>query len=281
MPAGRRIPGLEPAGNEAGSLSSLNGQLPQPGTTVTLALGTDGSASGSDGCNRYSTTYTVDGSTISFAQPAASTMMACTQPVMDQADAYMQALATANGYQMASNQLSLLDGNKVVATFVGETQGLAGTAWQVIAYNNGRQAVVSVINGTELTALFDENGQVTGNAGCNDYFASYKTGDSDIQIGPVGATRKACSSPPGIMEQESEYLVALQTAATYRVEGNNLEMPRQHRRHRRPVCATGGGQGACTGSGRADGPRGCACRGQRPFGAGHQLSNHRRRTLWH
>jgi heat shock protein HslJ len=33
-----------------------------------------------------------------------------------------------------------------------------------------------------------------------------------------------CSDPEGIMEQEQEYLTALQSAATYRVEGNTMEM---------------------------------------------------------
>ena len=47
-------------------LSTLNGQLPLPDTTVTLQLGDDGTATGSDGCNRFTTTYTASRSTISF-----------------------------------------------------------------------------------------------------------------------------------------------------------------------------------------------------------------------
>ena len=35
---------------------------------------------------------------------------------------------------------------------------------------------------------------------------------------------KFCESPSGVMEQESEYLTALQSAATYRIDGNRLEM---------------------------------------------------------
>jgi hypothetical protein len=51
-------------------LSTLNGRLPLAGTTVTLQFGEDGSASGTDGCNRYTTTYTASRSSISF-EPAA------------------------------------------------------------------------------------------------------------------------------------------------------------------------------------------------------------------
>ncbi len=34
----------------------------------------------------------------------------------------------------------------------------------------------------------------------------------------------ACAEPEGIMEQEQEFLAALATAATYRIQGNMLEM---------------------------------------------------------
>src|SRR4051812_39608286 len=72
-------------------LSSLNGQLPLPGTPVTLQFDASGTASGADGCSRYSTTYTVKkGTSITFGQPTAATMMACAEPVMTQATAYMQ-----------------------------------------------------------------------------------------------------------------------------------------------------------------------------------------------
>jgi heat shock protein HslJ len=111
-----------------------------------------------------------------------------------------------------------------VAVFAVESQSLAGTSWEVISYNNGRGAVTSVIIGTEITAVFGEDDQITGNAGCNDYFAPYETLDDSISIGPVGSTQKICSEPEGIMEQESEYLTALGTASTYSVEGLMLDL---------------------------------------------------------
>jgi heat shock protein HslJ len=33
-----------------------------------------------------------------------------------------------------------------------------------------------------------------------------------------------CSEPEGIMEQETEYLAALETAATYNIEGERLQL---------------------------------------------------------
>jgi heat shock protein HslJ len=94
----------------------------------------------------------------------------------------------------------------------------------VLAYNNGKQAVVSVLAETKLTAVFGKGGSLTGFAGCNDYNASYKAAAPKISIGPVASTRKHCEEPAGVGEQETSYLAALETAATYRVEGSRLEL---------------------------------------------------------
>ncbi len=74
-------------------MSSLNGALPVAEATVTLQFGMDGSASGSDGCNRYTTTYNQLGDALTFTQPMAGTMMACADPIMAQAAEYQKALA--------------------------------------------------------------------------------------------------------------------------------------------------------------------------------------------
>jgi heat shock protein HslJ len=75
-------------------LTSLNGAPALEGATVTLQFGADGTAYGTDGCNRYSTTFTEDGASLTFA-PAAGTMMMCREPpgVMEQATAFAAALA--------------------------------------------------------------------------------------------------------------------------------------------------------------------------------------------
>jgi heat shock protein HslJ len=101
---------------------------------------------------------------------------------------------------------------------------LAGTSWIVTRYNNGQEAVVSVIIGTEMTANFRADGQLTGSAGCNNYFTSYTTDGNNITIGPAGSTQQFCSEPEGVMEQEQEYLTALQSAATYSSRGDSLDL---------------------------------------------------------
>ena len=47
------------------------------------------------------------------------------------------------------------------------------------------------------------------------------------QIGPLASTMMACGEPAGVMEQEAQYLAALQSAATYQIEGNVLRAAHQ------------------------------------------------------
>ena len=203
-------------------LTTLNGQPALKDITVTLNFAA-GKAAGSDGCNRYTTSYTADGTAIKFNQPLATTMMACPEPIMKQATAYQQALGQASTYKADAKQLTLYDASgKELATFAAQSNELGGTSWIVTGYNNGKQAVVSVALGTEITANFGADGKLTGSAGCNNYTAGYQTDGNKIAIGPAATTRMACEQ--AVMDQETQYLAALATAATYRIDGNRMEL---------------------------------------------------------
>jgi len=205
-------------------LSSLDGRLPLPGAVLTLQLAKDGAATGSDGCNQFRTTYTQKDSSLTFKQPAASTLMACPEPVMKQSALYMDALAKTTTFMATERVLILFGGNEILATFVTESQGLADTAWDVINFNNGRGAVVSVLPETELTVLFGADGSVTGSAGCNEYVASHLAISNTIKISAPGTTLRFCAEPKGIMDQEFEFLNALESAATYNITGDVMQM---------------------------------------------------------
>jgi heat shock protein HslJ len=152
--------------------------------------------------------------------------MLCAEPVNEQERTYFQALNEAARFEITDDEtLSLSDGEgNALVVYVAQSQALEGTSWDVISYNNGRGGVTSVIIGTEITANFAEDGQLSGSSGCNTYTATYESEDEAISIGPPGLTRQFCAEPEGVMEQESEYLAALQTAATYRIEGNSMNM---------------------------------------------------------
>jgi heat shock protein HslJ len=101
---------------------------------------------------------------------------------------------------------------------------LAGTRWEVINYNDGGSAVVSVIADTRIFLDFGTDGQVNGNAGCNDYLAGYQASGNTITIGQPGTTSRFCAEPEGVMDQEQAFLAALQSSARFQISGNTLEM---------------------------------------------------------
>ena len=86
------------------------------GTGVpTIEFGTDGTVSGSAGCNTYNGTYTVDGSSITFG-PLATTKMAC--PVADTAveTAFLAGLAGANSWSIQALFLTIDGAAKMTFT---------------------------------------------------------------------------------------------------------------------------------------------------------------------
>ena len=186
---------------------------------------TAGKVSGFSGCNNYSGPYTTSGSSITVSRKLAMTQKACPGPVMVQERLYLAALSAARTYSIAGNTLKLRGRSGLtLATFAVQSQSLAGTHWTVVDYNNGKQAVVSVLTGTKLTANFDAAGHVTGFAGCNNYNGPVKATPPKVAVGPLASTKKFCSEPAGVMEQESAYLTALASAATYSIQGATLEL---------------------------------------------------------
>lgn len=205
-------------------LVELNGEPLVPRSQITAQFNENGAVSGSSGCNNYTAAYEVDRNNITFnMSPAATTLMACPGPIMKQETAYLEALAAAETFEIAEDQLILYDADgKPVAIYMAVSQDLAGKAWLVVSYNNDTGSVVGVNANTQITAAFGHDGQLTGNASCNDYFGPYEAEDNNIVMGPFGTTRKLCPDP--VMDQESQYLAALETAATYKFDGITLNM---------------------------------------------------------
>jgi heat shock protein HslJ len=196
------------------------------GTEITAIFGEDGSLYGSAGCNSYNAEYTVDVGAMTISAPATTRMM-CGMPdgVMDQEAAYLAALPLAASYSILGNELDIADadGNTLLVFTAGTSAPLTGVTWSLISFNNER-AITSVILDTEITAVFGEDGMLTGSAGCNTYNAPYSIDGDNIFIGMAATTRMMCAEPAGIMEQEAEYLAAIQKAATYKADSERLDL---------------------------------------------------------
>jgi heat shock protein HslJ len=180
--------------------------------------------SGSDGCNQFGGSYKTEGSVLTI-KLGPSTMMACDLKIMQQAQGYTAALASSATYQIKDGELQLTNGGgKIAVTFsVLDSKPLVGTTWKAQSYNNGKGAVVSLANGTEITALFAADGTLSGFAGCNNYSTTYQAITSTLKISPtIATTKKICPEP--VMQQETAYLASLPTAATFKIQSNRLEL---------------------------------------------------------
>ncbi|NYT21650.1 MAG: META domain-containing protein, partial [Methanomicrobiales archaeon] len=96
-------------------------------------------------------------------------------------------------------------------------------SWKLISYRDGA-AWRTPVPGTEITAVFGDDGRLSGSAGCNRYFTSYNATNTDLTVGPVGSTEMYCA---GAMDQESAYLQLLATASAFMVEEEILTITDQ------------------------------------------------------
>ena len=87
--------------------------------TVLSATFESGTVSGIAGCNNYFAGYELDGSGIAIG-PAGSTLMFCAEPegVMEQEQAYLALLQSADEYSVDGETLTLSASGTVVLTFV-------------------------------------------------------------------------------------------------------------------------------------------------------------------
>jgi heat shock protein HslJ len=192
---------------------------------MTAYFDEDGTLSGSAGCNNYTAAYEVDGDKITIG-PAITTRMFCGDPegIMDQEMQYLAALDMVTAYQFEDDRLILMDseGRRVVNYQPAKTFELTETIWHLQAYSQGEDATSSTIEGSDLTAIFGEDGSLSGTAGCNNYSGVYQVDGDEIKIELGPLTMMFCEEPEGVMEQETAYLGALETTTTYKILGDVL-----------------------------------------------------------
>ena len=174
-------------------------------------------------CNVGGGSYTLDAGRLALG-PAATTLADCGPDSL--AERFTTLLGSVEGYALSDERLvlNLARGGGALAFTPQTRTSPAGLAWLVAGYNNGKRAVVSVLPGTSLTAAFAEDGTLSGSAGCNRYSASYALDGEALSTGPARVTRMACAEPEGVMEQEAAFLAALETASTYRLRSERLEL---------------------------------------------------------
>ncbi len=90
-------------------------------------------------------------------------------------------------------------------------------SWTLVSLNGLTLPPTVVIN-----AIFGDNGNLSGNAGCNHYSTFYQINNSSLLVGPYSLGQNVCTIPPDIMQLEAQYLSALQSADRFAIDGDEL-----------------------------------------------------------
>ena len=98
----------------------------------------------------------------------------------------------------------------------GSGDPLEGTSWRLMTLGGA-----GLMPGTEITLNF-EKGEVRGSAGCNSYGGGYRLDGDKIAMTDLYNTEMACMEPPGVMDQEMEYLALLRDALSFEVGEGEL-----------------------------------------------------------
>jgi heat shock protein HslJ len=195
---------------------------PHVEATATFA---DGVLAGRGGCNRFRGPYTLAGDSLAVG-PLAGTLMACDEDAMRVESAFHAGLLRVVTARATEESLELLDdtGTVVLELVAAVVTPLVGTAWSATGINDGRGGVVSLLEGTTVSATFDADGRLTGSGGCNRYTGAFRLDGAAIAIDGVASTMRACLGPDGVMDQEAAFHAALGRARRWSIDGRGLEL---------------------------------------------------------
>ena len=212
-------------------LATLNGEGLLEGTHITLKFEEEW-LSGFAGCNAYgggpdSGRYvaTAEGS---LEMPVlAITVMDCPSPegVMEQEQAYVDALTNAAAYRLADDGLEILNATgETVLVFFRQEQvdldpsDLVGTAWQLVSMDG-----TTPVEGSSITLVFQDAHRVSGHAGCRDYLAVYEAAGDDLDFFYTAMLGAVCLEE-ALQEQEGAYTTMLGWTDRFRLSEGGLEL---------------------------------------------------------
>ena len=208
----------------AGMRGADVGLQPVAAGVQTTATFKAGALSGNGGVNQYGGSYEASDDGQMTVKLGPSTLMAGPEPAMKQEQQFFTLLPRTQEFIVTAESLQLMDGTGVaLMRFEPLRQTpLADTTWNCTGYNNGKEAVVSLVADAEITAVFAASGELSGSAGVNTYHGPYTLTGEALEIGALATTRMA--GPDELMKQETAYLAALAKVTSYRIDGNALTL---------------------------------------------------------
>lgn len=193
--------------------------------------GPSGMVIGHTGCNDYNAAYVANLKELKVNVPMLTNVSDCPQDFWEQEQQFFLGMNGATSYRILGNTLQIpYDEGRQALNFVAFVPKIEpGEGGPLTVLHNTRWWLVTigpraVLPGTQTTIEFTintdgETGTILGNAGCNNYNAAI-TGV--LQFGKPVSTKMLCPEPPGLMNQEYEFLAALATARSFSMANNQL-----------------------------------------------------------
>jgi heat shock protein HslJ len=119
---------------------------------------------------------------------------------------------------LAGIALVMLQGREMARkSMPGGGSGITGQQW--------RPSVVgasAVPDDSGMYVLFEVDGSIKGNGGCNNFFGSLEQSDTGLSAGQLGGTRMTC--PADVMDRETAFMGALQNMVRFEMGDENLQL---------------------------------------------------------
>jgi putative lipoprotein len=103
----------------------------------------------------------------------------------------------------------------------GTGASLAGTSWVLTEYAVQREAPLPAVSTAQATLTFGNNGNVSGNTGCNSFGGPYTQNGDQLTFGPLATTLQACLDPD-VTRQEQTIFSVLNGNPISTVNGDQL-----------------------------------------------------------
>lgn len=191
----------------------------------------DGEVKGSAGCNRYFSTYQIDGQSLTLGD-IASTMMICSDDIVSQEQGYLADLSQAASFQVKEDTLNLYDAAATpilrfnatpVSATADETRQLIGPVWRWIETDMASGETVTAPSADSYTIRFYKNGTVTAHTECIDASGAFQAEQGALAISlDIPAENDCGEDSPAI-----PFLTELTFAGTYIFQGDFLFINQQ------------------------------------------------------
>ncbi len=117
---------------------------------------------------------------------------------------------------LAGIALVMMQGKQMIQVGGGGVE-VTGVNWRPVSV--GDEAIPEDAG---LYLLFEVDGSIKGNGGCNSFFGSLQQADSGIEVGPLGGTRMGC--PETIMDRESAFMNAVQSLRDFQTGSDGMSL---------------------------------------------------------